>query len=215
MNRYRYCGKDLKLDGQTALGRFVKGEFQVQVDNMDHAMGHNWHPVPWDDWRQLHTIDCDTCDGTGEVHSHNPRCWTCRGRGSIEFELVNVGVVCDEICDELNENGLNGIRIEAKCFRQYQSALDNGFAIPVARAWDRDYTWVQIYAELDDLGGASEYASVDVSRFQMDLNNVFKAKLPHIKFTDVDYQGGDTEFGRRSSPFEGLDGLRYIAGRQY
>jgi hypothetical protein len=25
--------------------------------------------------------DCTNCDGTGEVHSHNPRCWKCHGTG--------------------------------------------------------------------------------------------------------------------------------------
>lgn len=25
---------------------------------------------------------CKTCDGTGEVHSHNPSCWDCRGTGN-------------------------------------------------------------------------------------------------------------------------------------
>jgi DnaJ-class molecular chaperone len=24
-------------------------------------------------------VECPTCDGTGEVHSHNPICWTCHG----------------------------------------------------------------------------------------------------------------------------------------
>lgn len=27
--------------------------------------------------------ECVTCDGTGEVHSHNPKCWDCRGQGFI------------------------------------------------------------------------------------------------------------------------------------
>lgn len=26
-------------------------------------------------------VECTTCDGTGEVHSHNPTCWDCRGTG--------------------------------------------------------------------------------------------------------------------------------------
>lgn len=24
---------------------------------------------------------CRCCDGSGEVHSHNPRCWVCGGLG--------------------------------------------------------------------------------------------------------------------------------------
>lgn len=26
---------------------------------------------------------CPTCMGTGEVHSHNPRCWDCHGIGEV------------------------------------------------------------------------------------------------------------------------------------
>jgi len=29
---------------------------------------------------------CPTCDGSGEVHSHNPRCWDCNGRGTVTKE---------------------------------------------------------------------------------------------------------------------------------
>lgn len=25
--------------------------------------------------------DCPTCGGSGVVHSHNPKCWTCNGIG--------------------------------------------------------------------------------------------------------------------------------------
>lgn len=25
--------------------------------------------------------ECPVCDGTGEVHSHNPTCWGCKGTG--------------------------------------------------------------------------------------------------------------------------------------
>ncbi len=28
---------------------------------------------------------CPTCDGTGEVHSHNPRCWSCHGIGEVSI----------------------------------------------------------------------------------------------------------------------------------
>lgn len=31
-------------------------------------------------------VKCPTCDGTGEVHSHNPICWTCRGNGETTLE---------------------------------------------------------------------------------------------------------------------------------
>jgi len=26
---------------------------------------------------------CEGCDGTGEVHSHNPKCWDCNGLGYL------------------------------------------------------------------------------------------------------------------------------------
>lgn len=29
---------------------------------------------------------CPTCDGSGEVHSHNPKCWDCKGRGTVTAE---------------------------------------------------------------------------------------------------------------------------------
>ncbi len=28
-------------------------------------------------------VDCSTCDGSGEVHSHNPICWECHGKGWV------------------------------------------------------------------------------------------------------------------------------------
>jgi hypothetical protein len=30
-------------------------------------------------------IKCETCGGSGEVHSHNPRCWDCNGRGVVRI----------------------------------------------------------------------------------------------------------------------------------
>ena len=29
-----------------------------------------------------------TCDGTGEVHSHNPKCWDCHGTGWTDREIA-------------------------------------------------------------------------------------------------------------------------------
>jgi DnaJ-class molecular chaperone len=29
---------------------------------------------------------CPTCDGTGEVHSHNPKCWECNGKGVVGWK---------------------------------------------------------------------------------------------------------------------------------
>jgi endogenous inhibitor of DNA gyrase (YacG/DUF329 family) len=31
----------------------------------------------------MYFVDCPDCDGTGKVHSHNPICPTCRGRGTV------------------------------------------------------------------------------------------------------------------------------------
>lgn len=28
-------------------------------------------------------VKCPGCDGTGEVHSHNSRCWDCNGSGKV------------------------------------------------------------------------------------------------------------------------------------
>lgn len=33
-------------------------------------------------------VVCPTCDGTGEVHSHNPLCPTCRGRRFVPSDVA-------------------------------------------------------------------------------------------------------------------------------
>jgi hypothetical protein len=33
-------------------------------------------------WR-IKVVKCPTCDGSGEVHSHNPKCWDCDGKGRV------------------------------------------------------------------------------------------------------------------------------------
>lgn len=33
-------------------------------------------------------VTCPTCDGTGEVHSHNPRCWDCSGQGKVTAKVA-------------------------------------------------------------------------------------------------------------------------------
>jgi DnaJ-class molecular chaperone len=33
--------------------------------------------------------DCPTCDGTGEVHSHNPKCWDCDGKKVVIESIAN------------------------------------------------------------------------------------------------------------------------------
>lgn len=35
---------------------------------------------------EIKMVECPTCDGTGEVHSHNPKCWDCKGKGKITKE---------------------------------------------------------------------------------------------------------------------------------
>ncbi len=31
---------------------------------------------------------CITCDGTGEVHSHNSKCWSCNGSRKVDYETA-------------------------------------------------------------------------------------------------------------------------------
>lgn len=31
-------------------------------------------------------VKCPTCNGTGNVHSHNPLCWTCGGSGKCSVK---------------------------------------------------------------------------------------------------------------------------------
>jgi len=33
-------------------------------------------------------IQCENCDGTGRVHSHNDKCWICHGKGKIEQKEI-------------------------------------------------------------------------------------------------------------------------------
>lgn len=54
--------------------RFGPGEF----------CAHFGQPLP----RFEHLTMCPTCDGTGEVHSHNPICPTCRGRKVVPKDVA-------------------------------------------------------------------------------------------------------------------------------
>ena len=31
-------------------------------------------------------VICPSCDGSGEIHSHNPKCWDCNGTGIVSSE---------------------------------------------------------------------------------------------------------------------------------
>ena len=33
-------------------------------------------------------VKCPICDGSGEVHSHNPRCWECNGSGMVDAPVL-------------------------------------------------------------------------------------------------------------------------------
>lgn len=37
------------------------------------------------------TVICETCGGSGKVHSHNPKCWDCAGQGSVKVERCKHG----------------------------------------------------------------------------------------------------------------------------
>lgn len=49
---------------------------------------------------------CQLCDGTGEVHSHNPICWDCGGTGHRTMELFRyqIEVLKDAIVDAVARN---------------------------------------------------------------------------------------------------------------
>jgi len=36
--------------------------------------------------RLVAKFNCENCNGTGNVHSHNPECWVCDGRGWYPVE---------------------------------------------------------------------------------------------------------------------------------
>lgn len=76
---------------------------------------------------------CPVCDGTGEVHSHNSRCFGCGGRGSVLRTLAGVGPVATAVKE-------NMIRLSAglEMFSKTefdpmaQNKLDEGFGALVA-----------------------------------------------------------------------------------
>ena len=35
---------------------------------------------------------CVTCDGSGEVHSHNPKCWDCNGTGETDRQTAELAI---------------------------------------------------------------------------------------------------------------------------
>lgn len=43
---------------------------------------------PFSEWREKPCDmckECKTCDGSGEVHSHNSTCWNCNGDGRVNI----------------------------------------------------------------------------------------------------------------------------------
>lgn len=46
-------------------------------------------------------VTCPDCDGTGEVHSHNPKCPACRGTGSVSEEKAKE---LEQAQKRMNEN---------------------------------------------------------------------------------------------------------------
>lgn len=35
---------------------------------------------------------CATCDGSGTVHSHNPKCWDCNGSGETDRQSTELAI---------------------------------------------------------------------------------------------------------------------------
>lgn len=56
------------------------------------AEGYNGTPSGFNNRCEIESYGpietCKTCDGSGEVHSHNPNCWDCDGTGELKPRIL-------------------------------------------------------------------------------------------------------------------------------
>lgn len=68
------------------------GAVLVSPTNQIIAEGYNGTPSGFENKCEIESFseetECKTCDGTGDVHSHNPICWTCRGSGKTKYRIL-------------------------------------------------------------------------------------------------------------------------------
>jgi len=80
-------------------------------------MKENYY-VDYDGYTRDSYKECKTCSGTGEIHSHNPKCFSCRGgghervvsipkkenwRGLTTADNVVIGIKMQVFFEEYNE----------------------------------------------------------------------------------------------------------------
>lgn len=49
---------------------------------------------------------CCTCEGTGEVHNHNTKCWDCRGKGVTDHKTAESAIRSQIIPEMAKVKGL-------------------------------------------------------------------------------------------------------------
>ncbi len=68
-------------------------------------------------------IECESCDGTGEIHSHNPKCMSCSGTGKVRDE--NEALDAEEVLTSAMHANKYGFLIQvATPVRVYEKADD-------------------------------------------------------------------------------------------
>ena len=70
------------LESELSKLRYKATEIQDKIDSQHTMLNNKLEIIDRID-RGLSRKTCNNCDGTGKVHSHNPLCWVCGGRGFV------------------------------------------------------------------------------------------------------------------------------------
>lgn len=128
-----------------------------------------------------------------------------------------------ELARDLRENGLNGVEFIHVGFSPPTDPADDDLGREMAAAWDRDYCCMQLCADTEPFCGGFDsdhpYLSTTFDRqsFTRDLRDKFAEYFGEELIVEMEkfygwepnFDDGDTEVYRRSSPWEDFDGNKY------
>ncbi len=121
-------------------------------------------------------IDCESCDGTGQIHSHNPKCMTCSGTGKVRDEEEPLDA--EEILTAAMHSNRYGFLIHvATPVRHYEKPEDTIYR----SGWGNYHTgW--LYVEALDETVLPVLTAWAEKRYEMDRKNA--APLPTVNTDD-------------------------------